>query len=187
MRSNFCLQPTLPRNLRGPESDTLRVRVSAAEARSVRRLDHVITNPTPLALAAARAAVDQLRQRGFRPVEEQYDPNNLGNVLLELASPELHLRFTRDRGQHFIDIRHSNEQEWFNEHTVLVLLGAKSEAEALVHSKWASAEDVAAAIDRHLDEIITAFNDRNYQQTRAQLHRIERERAAKQFGYHAPN
>lgn len=141
---------------------------------------------TPDALVACREAVRCFRERGFRTVNEQYDAQSFGDVLIDLASPKFDLRFTRDRGQYFISLRHPNDEEWFDEHAVLTLIGASDDADALVQDKWASPQAVASAIERHFEAIAAAFSEEQYEQTKERLRHIEQQRAARRFGWNAP-
>jgi hypothetical protein len=142
---------------------------------------------TPKELAISHTALRQFRESGFRTEREEYDPEGFGDVVIDLVSPELELRFTRDRGQSFIRLRKPGESEWFNEHTVLTVTGAKAVADALVEEKWASAERVSSAVFTHLDAIRRAFSDTAYPDARAAMNAIEREYAFRVFGYVPPN
>ena len=114
-------------------------------------------NPTPEALVASRTALQRLRESGFRTQREEYDARAFGNIVIDLASKDLEIRFTRDRGQYFISVRKVGETEWFNEHTILFAIGAANVAEALVREKWASPDAVALAVFDHLSTIRQAF------------------------------
>jgi hypothetical protein len=142
---------------------------------------------TPQALVASRAALRQLIEAGFRMYREQFDAETFGNIVIDLASADLEIQFTRDRGQYFISLRKVGEPEWFSEHTVLSAIGAAALADALVKEKWASPYTVAAAVYDHLDTIRQAFGTSEYSATKALLNGIERHSAFQRFGYATPN
>jgi hypothetical protein len=144
-------------------------------------------NRDPESLVASRTALRRLRESGFQTQREEYDAQAFGNIVIDLASADLEIRFTRDRGQYFISVRKVGETEWFNEHTVLSAIGAATVADALVKEKWASPDAVAAAVYDHLATIRRAFSGSEYSATKATLNAIERESAFRRFGDVTPN
>jgi hypothetical protein len=143
-------------------------------------------NQTSEPLVSARATLERFRRHGFHEVAAAYDARHFGNLVIELVSPRLCLQLTRDRGQYFISLRHPDDPEWFNEHTVLVFLGAAAEASALVESGWRDCDEIANAVESHIGEIVSAFSN-DYSSTAAALHEIERKSAEERFGYRPPN
>jgi len=141
---------------------------------------------TPELLAISRRAVRPLLDHGFRTVSELYADYNLGNICIELESSQLGLRFTSDRGQYFVEVRNLADEEWFDEHTVLTFLGAQEAAEELIQQKRQLAEGAVSAVDQHFAAIVAAFSVERYPKTKEGLRLIERDRAERLFGYHAP-
>lgn len=141
---------------------------------------------TPQPLREVREALERFIARGLHVEREEYDPQMFGNVCVDLTDAELRLRMTRDRGQYFISIGAFQDEEWFDEHSVLVLLGAANEADQLAREQWKSAERVAEVVARHFPKIREAFSTARYPDTREGLHRIEAKRAKELFGYEAP-
>ena len=137
-------------------------------------------------LTACRDAIRPLVDRGFREVRATYDGRRFGNVLIDLESPNLRVRLTRDRGQYFIDVSKPADDEWFDTHTVLIFLGASAEANALADAGWPSPHRVAELVAKHFPSIAAAFADSRYAETVEALHGIERKSALDRFGYEAP-
>ena len=54
-----------------------------------------------------------LEKRGFRKTFEHYDDQHFGNEVLIYASPELSLKFVRDRGEILVDLGPSDETVWY--------------------------------------------------------------------------
>ncbi len=141
---------------------------------------------TPELLTISRRAIRRLLVHGFRTISEQYADYNLGNICIDLESPQLGLRFTSDRGQYFVEVRNLADDEWFDEHTVLTFLGAQESAQELIQQERKSAEGAVSAVEQHFAAIAAAFSDERYPKTKEGLRLIERDRAESLFGYHAP-
>lgn len=133
----------------------------------------MINSEKPEPLRIVRDACERFRPEGFRVIREHCDAQAFGNVCVELRNRDLRLRFTRDRGQYFIDVAALNDEEWFGECTLLTFLGALDAAGQLIKERWASAEHVAEAVAQRLPEIAAAFDSGKYVATRVSLKRLE--------------
>jgi hypothetical protein len=137
-------------------------------------------------LEAAKGSLAPFVARGFIVRFEEFNPSVFGNLVIELASPDLFVRLVRDRGQYFLDLRNPRDDEWFDEETVLRLIGETEAADDLVSRKWTSAVPAVAAICDRFAAILEAFSDARYQQTKAELQRLQRQRAATLFNHGEP-
>jgi hypothetical protein len=55
-----------------------------------------------------------LSKHGFTIVDEHYDREHFGNVLVVADSKDLRLRFTKDRGQRFVEIAAAGTVSWID-------------------------------------------------------------------------
>jgi hypothetical protein len=63
--------------------------------------------------ADIEALLHDLKQRGFTVIEERYDPQSFGNVLVRLEHDQTAVRIVRDRGEWRIDIAGPGQLDWF--------------------------------------------------------------------------
>jgi hypothetical protein len=68
--------------------------------------------PTELR-ADVEALLHSLKGRGFTVIEERYDPQFFGNVLLRVEHDQTAVRIVCDRGEWRIDIAGPGQSDWF--------------------------------------------------------------------------
>ena len=115
----------------------------------------------------------------FRIVDSLVATSQGGDAWLLVASDDVRLRFVRDRGQLFLDVQGTAQDDdaWFS----LDLLWR-----LILHEPRDSAEldgDYAAFLQAHLAGIEGLFSDRAaWPTTRRELQRLKRVRAREMFG-----
>ena len=117
---------------------------------------------------------------GFRFVDSEVSAS-FGNAAIYLTSPDLELRFIRDRGQLFLDFRsvHIDSRKteaWYAFDIVRRLVTAKKTWDARMD------EENAVVLRDHMDHIIRLFAADQAQGTVAELKKLERLRAKEVFG-----
>ena len=115
-------------------------------------------------------------------VRSDHEPDHFGNAVAELLSPSLRVRVTRDRGQIFVDLAPAFNGEWFDVDTVLCLVHADDEAQALIRGGQDSVGQVAAAIHRYFSEIVAAFGHENYDSSARRMTQLMQQRSKRRFG-----
>jgi len=117
-----------------------------------------------------------------RVIDSSYSWRAFGNADIGLEGDALRVRVTRDRGQYFVDLSPRWTADWFDEHTVLQLVGATDSAQALVDLKWASMLPAAEAIRTHLSAILDRFGREMWQESRAAMKRLQEQRSRELSG-----
>lgn len=118
---------------------------------------------------------------GPRVIDSSYSPESFGNATISLEGEHLRVRIARDRGQYFVNLSPRWIAEWFDEHTVLVLIGAPDAAEKLVKLEWRSMQPAADAIHANLLEIMAHFQPDRWQDTRTAMQGLQEKRAQDLF------
>jgi hypothetical protein len=116
----------------------------------------------------------------FRFVDSEVSAT-FGNAALYLASPDLELRFVRDRGQLFLDFRSvhlasTRPETWYSFDVVRRLVTGQKIWNALMN------EESAAVLRDHMDDILRLFAADQAEGTVADLRKLERLRAKEVFG-----
>jgi hypothetical protein len=115
-------------------------------------------------------------------VIDSYSWEARGDADIGLEGDALRVRVTRDRGQYFVTLAPRWTADWFDEHTVLQLVGAADSAQTLVDLKWKSMLPAAEAIQTHLADILDRFGPDKWQESRASMKRLQEERSRRLFG-----
>lgn len=114
----------------------------------------------------------------FRIVDSQVTTVMGGDAWLLVASETLELRFVRDRGQLFLDLRPAGvaEKQWFSIDLVWRLLLDRKRDSAELDTAYAE------LLAEHLDELERRFAPAQWPQTRTELKGHERKRSKDLFG-----
>jgi hypothetical protein len=117
-----------------------------------------------------------------RVIDGSYSWRAFGNADIGLEGDALRVRVTRDRGQYFVTLSPRWTADWFDEHTVLQLVGATDSAQELVDLNWTSMLPAAKAIRTHLIDILDRFGREKWQESRAAMKRLQEQRSREQSG-----
>jgi hypothetical protein len=117
-----------------------------------------------------------------RVIDSSYSWEAFGDADIGLEGEALRVRVTRDRGQYFVTLSPRWTADWFDEHTVLQLVGAADSAQSLVDLKWTSMLLAAEAIQTHLADILDRFGPDKWQESRASMKRLQKQRSRELFG-----
>lgn len=117
-----------------------------------------------------------------RVIDSAYSVASFGDADIGLEGDDLRVRVTRDRSQYFVTLSPRWTADWFDEHTVLRLVGATDAAQNLVDLEWKSMLPAAEAIRAHLAEILKRFGPDNWQDSLATMKRLQEQRARELFG-----
>jgi hypothetical protein len=120
---------------------------------------------------------------GPRVIDSSYSEEAFGNADIGLEGEELRVRVTRDRGQYFVTLSPRWTADWFDEHTVLQLVGAADSAQGLVDLEWKSMLPAAEAIQTYFADILDRFGRDKWDGSRVTMKRIHEQRARKLFGW----
>ncbi len=115
-------------------------------------------------------------------VIDSYSLEVRGDADIGLEGDALRVRVTRDRGQYFVTLSPRWTADWFDEHTVLQLVGAADSAQTPVDLKWKSMLPAAEAIQTHFADILDRFGPDKWQESRASMKRLQEERSRRLFG-----
>jgi hypothetical protein len=117
-----------------------------------------------------------------RVIDSSHSPDAFGNAEIGLEGEALRVRVTRDRGQYFITLSPRWTADWFDEHTVLQLVGAADSAQRLVDLEWRSMLPAAEEVQMHLADILDRFGRDKWPESRATMKRLQEQRARELFG-----
>jgi hypothetical protein len=112
-----------------------------------------------------------------RILESRYDVQSFGNAVVVLAGDALRVRVTRDRSEFLVGLSPADRYDWVDEQIVLQFVGAEAERRSLIDGNFRALGQSAAAIRRHLPQILAAFQPSKWPQTRAALTELQRRRA----------
>lgn len=113
---------------------------------------------------------------GASCIDEKSDS---GNALLVLVTADLQLRFVRDRGQLFLELRSrhvSSDAEWFSLDLVQQLLTDE------IDDQTPLGDSRVNFLERHFADISKAFAGDQARATSFRLHELARARAKRLFG-----
>lgn len=118
-------------------------------------------------------------QARFHVTGSEVTSTNGGNAVLLVESDILRLRFVQDRGQLLLDFQpvwDETSREWYSVDLIRRLFVGMPETSGLLD------EGYAAFIEKHLDAIEDRFRKAAWPTTRAELKRLEVQRAQEMFG-----
>lgn len=115
----------------------------------------------------------------FRFVDSEVS-SSFGNAALYLASPDIELRFIRDRGQLFLDFRSRHvdsrkTEAWYSFDVVRRLITDEAKWDALM------CEESASILRDRMDDILKMFASDRAEETIMKLKKLERLRANEIF------
>jgi hypothetical protein len=116
-----------------------------------------------------------------RVIDSSYSPESFGNADIGLEGEALRVRVTRDRGQYFVTLSPRWTADWFDEHTVLQLVGAADSAQRLAALEWKSMLPAAEEVRTHLVDILDRFGRDKWPESRATMKRLREQRAREIF------
>jgi hypothetical protein len=123
-----------------------------------------------------------LRDRGFVIVEQPSSADSFGNAVLVVESPDLRLRFVRDRGQTFSDIGAPREENmWWDLDAVAMGLGLAVERD-LDGSPVHEIRSVGRLLVDSFAKVCDAFSATQLEKTKQGLEWVQRARAKRLFG-----
>jgi hypothetical protein len=114
--------------------------------------NHISQEITPIFMQVAR-------DLGFQEVSRVYTPQDFGNAVIVLATPDFKLRVIRDRSQIFIDVRPNTGIEWHDLQYVLEFVDAEIIKRA--HVRLNEAELAAGLRDNYPTVAILMRTDLN--------------------------
>ena len=103
-----------------------------------------------------------------------YDSRNFGNAVLILNSTHIDIRFIKDRGQVFIDIKPSSDVIWFRLEDILSLIPSSevNSRDYISHDLEKSSE----LINQFYEEITDLFRGEEYSLTKRRVDHLINER-----------
>jgi hypothetical protein len=130
--------------------------------------------------AAVNSQIAALLERGYRVAHYQYDPSHFGNVVIDLESDDIRLRFVRDRNEWLASIARSDapEEDYFDSDTVLAALRIEP-----TERPPASLAVLVSQLASAAEQWEKLFSQEEYEDARRSFRTIERNAARVRYGY----
>jgi len=119
-------------------------------------------------------------KHAFTKEYEHYDPQHFGNEVLVFRSPELALKFVKDRSEVSLDVGPSNGSSWYMAPRLFEYLHLAG-ADLYGPADAGRLERYAAIIEESYDTIVNLFRPENLQQSEADLRRFWKLKAEELF------
>lgn len=139
-----------------------------------------MTSPPSNEMVYARIVPDACsylrEEHGFQIIESLWSESFGGDALVVLATEGLQVRFVRDRGQLFFDLRPDESDKWYSVDLVRALISGRKAFHAIMD------EENAGFVRDHFQEIMQLFSPERVNDTTEELEELKRSRSRQLFG-----